>query len=303
MMPPIFPLSLVESAAHRSVLCMKLIRFGEAEKEKPGVQIDGGARLDVSGFGADYDEQFFADVGPHRLATWLKGNATSAPRVADSVRLGPPVCRPSKIICIGLNFRDHAAESKMEPPKEPVIFFKSTTALVGPNDALKIPRGAEKVDWEVELAFVIGKKASYISQEQALDHVAGFVLHNDYSERSFQLERGGQWVKGKSADTFAPLGPFLATPDELPNFGNLGMWLKVNGEFRQRSSTSEMIFAVPFLVSYLSQFMTLLPGDLVSTGTPAGVAMGMKPPQYLKAGDVVELGIDGLGQSKQSVIA
>ena len=282
---------------------MKLIRFGEGEEEKPGVQLESGARLDVSGFGGDYDERFFAGDGLQRLAAWLKENASTAPRVADSVRLGPPICRPSKIICIGLNFRDHASESKMEPPKEPVIFFKSTTALVGPNDELKIPRGAEKVDWEVELAFVIGKKASYISQEQALDHVAGFVLHNDYSERSFQLERGGQWVKGKSADTFAPLGPFLATLDELPNFGNLGMWLKVNGEFRQRSSTSEMIFAVPFLASYLSQFMTLLPGDLVSTGTPAGVAMGMKPPQYLKAGDVVELGIEGLGQSKQSVIA
>ena len=282
---------------------MKLIRFGEAGNEKPGVQLDNGVRLDVSGFGADYDEQFFASGGLQLLGSWLKENASTAPRVVNSVRLGPPVCRPSKIICIGLNFRDHAAESKMEPPKEPVIFFKSTTALVGPNDALKIPRGAEKVDWEVELALVIGKKASYVSQDQALDYVAGFVLHNDYSERSFQLERGGQWVKGKSADTFAPLGPFLATRDELANFGNLGMWLKVNGEFRQRSSTSEMIFGVPFLVSYLSQFMTLLPGDVISTGTPAGVAMGMKPPQYLKAGDVVELGIDGLGDSKQIVVA
>jgi 2-keto-4-pentenoate hydratase/2-oxohepta-3-ene-1,7-dioic acid hydratase in catechol pathway len=281
---------------------MKLIRFGEAGKEKPGVQLESGIRLDVSGFCGDYDEQFFTSGGLQKLRGWLTEHASSAPSVADSVRLGPPDCRPSKIICIGLNFRDHAAESKMEPPKEPVIFFKSTTALAGPNDALKIPRGAEKVDWEVELAFVIEKKASYVSQDQALDYVAGFVLHNDYSERSFQLERGGQWVKGKSADTFAPLGPFLATRDELPNFGNLGMWLKVNGEFRQRSSTSEMIFGVSFLVSYLSQFMTLLPGDVVSTGTPAGVAMGMKPPQYLKAGDVVELGIDGLGQSKQLVI-
>jgi len=281
---------------------MKLIRFGEAGKEKPGVQLENGIRLDVSGFGADYDEQFFASGGLQRLCTWLTEHASSVPRVADSVRLGPPVCRPSKIICIGLNFRDHAAESKMEPPKEPVIFFKSTTALAGPNDALKIPRGAEKVDWEVELAFVIEKKASYVSQDEALDYIAGFALHNDYSERSFQLERGGQWAKGKSADTFAPLGPFLATRDELPNFVNLGMWLKVNGEFRQRSSTSEMIFGVPFLVSYLSQFMTLLPGDVISTGTPAGVAMGMKPPQYLKPGDVVELGIDGLGQSKQLVI-
>ena len=282
---------------------MKLIRFGEAGREKPGLQLDDGARLDVSTFGADYDEQFFTSSSLRYLREWLKNHSSTAPHVADSVRLGPPICRPSKIICIGLNFRDHAAESKMEPPKEPVIFFKSTTALVGPNDALKIPRGAEKVDWEVELALVIGKKASYVSQEQALDYVAGFVLHNDYSERSFQLERGGQWVKGKSADTFAPLGPFLATRDELPNFGSLAMWLKVNGEFRQRSSTAEMIFAVPFLVSYLSQFMTLLPGDVISTGTPAGVAMGRKPPQYLKAGDVVELGIDGLGDSKQVVVA
>jgi 2-keto-4-pentenoate hydratase/2-oxohepta-3-ene-1,7-dioic acid hydratase in catechol pathway len=191
----------------------------------------------------------------------------------------------------------------MEPPKEPVLFFKSTTSLVGPNDTLKIPRHAEKVDWEVELAVVMEKKATYVSEAEALGYVAGFVLHNDYSERAFQLERGGQWVKGKSADTFAPLGPFLATRDELPNFANLPMWLKVNGEFRQRSSTAEMIFGVPFLVSYISQFMTLLPGDVISTGTPAGVGLGMKPPQYLKAGDVVELGIQGLGESRQNVIS
>jgi 2,4-diketo-3-deoxy-L-fuconate hydrolase len=206
-------------------------------------------------------------------------------------------------VCIGLNFRDHAAESKMEPPKEPVVFFKSTTSLVGPNDPLRIPRGAQKVDWEVELAVIIAKKATYVSEGEALDHVAGFALHNDYSERSFQLERGGQWVKGKSADTFAPLGPFLATLDEVPNFDKLAMWLKVNGEIRQRSSTAEMIFGVAFLVSYVSQFMTLLPSDVISTGTPAGVGLGMKPPQYLKAGDIVELGVEGLGESRQSVIA
>jgi 2,4-didehydro-3-deoxy-L-rhamnonate hydrolase len=282
---------------------MKLIRFGEAGLEKPGVLLDDGTRLDISGFGADYDEDFFSSNGLSRLRVWLERHASSAPRVADSVRLGPPIRRPSKIVCIGLNFRDHAAESKMDPPKEPVIFFKSTSSLVGPNDPLKIPRNAQKVDWEVEFAFVMEKAATYLSEDQALDHVAGFVLHNDYSERSFQLERGGQWVKGKSADTFAPLGPFLATRDELPNFGRLGMWLKVNGEFRQRSSTAEMIFGVPFLVSYISQFMTLLPGDVVSTGTPAGVGLGMKPPQYLKPGDVVELGIEGLGESKQTVIA
>jgi len=282
---------------------MKLIRFGKSGAETPGVLLNDGTRLDTSGFAADYDEHFFADAGLDGLREWLKSNSTSAPRVSNSVRLGPPVSRPSKIVCIGLNFRDHAAESKMDPPKEPVIFFKSTTSLVGPNDDLKIPRNAEKVDWEVELAIVIEKKATYISEYEALDHVAGFALHNDYSERSFQLERGGQWVKGKSADTFAPLGPFLATRDELPNFDSLAMWLKVNGEFRQRSSTSEMIFGVPFLVSYVSQFMTLLPGDVISTGTPAGVGLGMKPPQYLKAGDVFELGAEGLGESRQSVIA
>jgi 2-keto-4-pentenoate hydratase/2-oxohepta-3-ene-1,7-dioic acid hydratase in catechol pathway len=282
---------------------MKLIRFGRSGAETPGILLNDGTRLDTSGFAADYDEHFFADAGLDGLREWLKSNSTSAPRVSNSVRLGPPVGRPSKIVCIGLNFRDHAAESKMDPPKEPVIFFKSTTSLVGPNDDLKIPRNAEKVDWEVELAIVIEKKATYVSEYEALDHVAGFALHNDYSERSFQLERGGQWVKGKSADTFAPLGPFLATRDELPNFDSLAMWLKVNGEFRQRSSTSEMIFGVPFLVSYVSQFMTLLPGDVISTGTPAGVGLGMKPPQYLKAGDVVELGAEGLGESKQSVVA
>jgi len=282
---------------------MKLIRFGEAGTEKPGVQLPDGTRLDVSQFGADYDENFFASGGLQSLRAWLSTNQASAPRVPSTVRLGPPVCRPSKIVCIGLNYRDHAAETKAEPPKEPVLFFKSTTSLVGPNDALKIPRNATKVDWEVELAVVIEKKATYISESEALDHVAGFALHNDYSERSFQLERGGQWVKGKSADTFAPLGPFLATRDELPNFANLPMWLKVNGESRQRSSTSEMIFGVPFLVAYVTQFMTLLPGDVISTGTPAGVGLGMKPPQYLKAGDVVELGIAGLGESRQLVTA
>jgi 2,4-diketo-3-deoxy-L-fuconate hydrolase len=282
---------------------MKLIRFGEPGQEKPGVLLSDGVRLDASEFAADYDEDFFASNGLQKLRVWLEMHRSSAPRVANSVRLGPPIRRPSKIVCIGLNFRDHAAESKMEPPKEPVIFFKSTSSLVGPNDPLKIPRNAQKVDWEVELALVMEKPATYISEAQALDHVAGFVLHNDYSERSFQLERGGQWVKGKSADTFAPLGPFLATRDELPGFDRLGMWLRVNGEFRQRSSTAEMIFGVPFLVSYISQFMTLLPGDVVSTGTPAGVGLGMKPPQYLKPRDVVELGIDGLGESRQIVTA
>ena len=282
---------------------MKLIRSGEPGREVPGLLLEDGTRLDVSSFVPDYDEGFFSDGGLSELKAWLKQNLASAPRVAHSIRLGSPICRPSKIVCIGLNFRDHARESKMEIPKEPVIFFKATTSLVGPNDDLIMPKGAQKVDWEVELAVVIGKRGSYIALEDALEYVAGYALHNDYSERVFQLERGGQWVKGKSADTFAPLGPFLATCDEIPDTKNLGMWLKVNGAFRQRSSTSEMIFDVPTLVSYVSQFMTLLPGDIISAGTPAGVGLGMSPPQYLKPGDVVELGIDQLGESRQSVVA
>jgi 2,4-didehydro-3-deoxy-L-rhamnonate hydrolase len=280
---------------------MKLIRFGEPGKEKPGALLSDGNRIDASGLGSDYNEAFFGDSGLQELDSWLQQNASSAPRVASSVRLGPPVCRPSKIVCIGLNYRDHAAETKAEAPKEPVIFFKATTSLVGPNDALVRPLNSTKVDWEVELAVVIGKKASYVSKEKALDHVAGYALHNDYSERNFQLEHGGQWVKGKSADTFAPLGPFLATPDEIPNVGNLKMWLKVNGSLRQNSSTSNMIFDVATLVSYVSQFMTLLPGDVISTGTPAGVGLGMNPQTYLNAGDVVELGIESLGESRQVV--
>ncbi|MGC2195496.1 MAG: fumarylacetoacetate hydrolase family protein [Terriglobales bacterium] len=282
---------------------MKLVRFGEPGREKPGVILEDSTRRDVSGFTRDYDETFFADDGLSRLKLWLKDNAASAPRVAQSVRLGPPIFRPSKIVCIGLNFHDHAKESNMEIPKEPVIFFKATTSLVGPNDDLVIPKDGSKVDWEVELAVVIGKRAGYIEREEAFNFVAGYVLHNDYSERAFQLERGGQWVKGKSADTFAPLGPFLATRDEIPDTGDLAMWLKVNGIFRQRSSTREMIFDLPTLVSYVSQFMTLLPGDVISTGTPAGVGLGMRPPQYLNAGDVVELGIDKLGESRQTVAA
>jgi len=282
---------------------MKLIRFGEKGLEKPGVFLKNGSRIDASALGCDYNEEFFAGGGLKKLESWLSGNADSAPRVAPSVRLGSAVCRPSKIICIGLNYRDHAAETKAEPPKEPVLFFKATTSLSGPNDPLMMPKNATKVDWEVELAVVIAKRALYVPKEKALDYVAGYALHNDYSERNFQLEHGGQWVKGKSADTFAPLGPFLATPEEVPNVGNLPMWLKVNGQFRQKSSTSNMIFDVATLVSYVSQFMTLLPGDVISTGTPAGVGLGMNPPVYLQAGDVVDLGIDGLGESRQHVIA
>ncbi len=216
--------------------------------------------------------------------------------------MGSVVARPSKIVCIGLNYIDHARETNAEVPKEPVIFLKATTALCGPNDDLLIPRGSQKTDWEVELAVVIGRKTKHVTEGEALNHVAGFVLHNDYSEREFQLEHGGQWVKGKSCDTFAPLGPFLATPDEVPDFQNLNMWLTVNGKVMQKSSSSNMIYKIPFLISYLSRFMTLLPGDVISTGTPAGVGLGMKPPVYLKPGDVVELGIDKLGQSRQVAV-
>jgi 2,4-didehydro-3-deoxy-L-rhamnonate hydrolase len=280
---------------------MKLIRLGDPGKEKPGILLGDGSRIDVSGAFSEYDETFFEKGGLNSLRSWLQSNAKAAPKVASSIRLGPPVARPSKIVCIGLNFRDHAAETKAEPPREPVLFFKATTALAGPNDALIIPKNATKVDWEVELAIVIGKRALYVPKDRALDYVAGYVLHNDYSERGFQLERSGQWVKGKSADTFAPLGPYLATPDEISDPQNLRMWLKVNGEMRQNGATSNMIFDVATLVSYVSEFMTLLPGDVISTGTPAGVGLGMKPPTYLKAGDVVELGIEGLGESRQEV--
>lgn len=280
---------------------MKLIRFGTLGQEKPGLLLNDGTRIDASGLGSDYNEAFFAGDGLDQLHDWLDKNTASAPRVPASERLGPPVCRPSKIVCIGLNYRDHAAETGAKIPTEPVIFFKSTTSLVGPNDDLVIPKNATKVDWEVEFAIVIGKRALYVPKESALDHIAGYALHNDYSERSFQLERGGQWVKGKSSDTFAPLGPFVATKDELRSVGDLKMWLKVNGELRQNSSTANMIFDAATLVSYVSEFMTLLPGDVISTGTPAGVGLGMNPPQYLKAGDVVELGIEELGESRQRV--
>lgn len=280
---------------------MKLIRFGQPGVERPGVQLSDGTRIDVSAFGAEYDERFFGIGGIEALREWLAHQDASCPRVDPAVRLGPPLVRPGKIICIGLNYRDHAAESGMELPKEPVLFFKSTTALCGPNDPLIIPRGATKVDWEVELAVVIGRTARYVERVHAMEHVAGYVLHNDYSERAFQLERGGQWVKGKSCDTFAPLGPFIATPHDIPDPMALGMWLRVNGETKQKGTTANMVFDVAFLVSYISQFMTLLPGDVISTGTPAGVGLGFKPPIYLKAGDIVELGIDGLGSSRQEV--
>ncbi|GAB4192331.1 MAG: fumarylacetoacetate hydrolase family protein [Thermoflexibacter sp.] len=278
---------------------MKLFRFGEVGKEKPGVLMPDGLKIDVSGFGEDYSEEFFTNQGINRLKDWLQANFAKCPIVSAEARFGVPLYKPSKIICIGLNYRKHALETNAKIPTEPIIFFKSTTALCGANDDLIIPKNSEKTDWEVELAVVIGKKASYVSESEAMDYVLGYALHNDYSERAFQIERGGQWVKGKSCDTFAPLGPFIATKDEIPNPNNLSLWLKVNGKMVQNSNTSDMIFYVPFLVSYISQFMTLLPGDIISTGTPEGVGLGMNPPTYLKAGDIVELGIEGLGTSRQ----
>lgn len=282
---------------------MKLIRFGAVGMEKPGVQLENGTRIDVSAFGRDFNEDFFGTDGLEQLAAWLKDNEASCPVVGQEVRLGAPLVRPSKIVCVGLNYAKHAAESGMAIPKEPVLFFKATSAMVGPNDDLIIPKGSVKTDWEVELAVVIGKKASYVSEEEALDHVAGYVLHNDYSEREFQIEREGQWVKGKSCDTFAPVGPFIATKDEIKDPNNLHLWLKLNGETVQDSSTSDFIFNIEKVVSYISQFMTLLPGDIISTGTPFGVGLGFHPPRYLKPGDVVELGIEGLGSSMQTAKA
>jgi 2,4-didehydro-3-deoxy-L-rhamnonate hydrolase len=283
---------------------MKLIRFGKAGQEKPGLELSNGKRIDTSAFGEDYTEQFLANDGIARLKAWLQQNEANCPEVAASERLGPPLGRPSKIVCIGLNYSDHAKESNMALPTEPVVFFKSTTAIVGPNDQLVIPKNSTKTDWEVELAVVIGKKVSYVEESDANNYIAGYMLHNDYSERAFQLERNGQWVKGKSCDTFAPIGPWLVTPDEIADIGNVRLWLTVNGKMMQDGNSSNLVFKIPFLISYLSQFMTLLPGDIISTGTPAGVGLGQKPePIYLKPGDVVELGIDGLGSSKQVAVA
>jgi 2,4-didehydro-3-deoxy-L-rhamnonate hydrolase len=278
---------------------MKLIRFGEQHYEKPGIVLND-KRYDVSAHFEDYNENFFIKNG----LTLLKSiDINTLPEVAQTERLGCPIARPSKIICIGLNYSDHAKESNMEIPNEPVIFMKATTAIVGPNDAIVIPKGSEKTDWEVELAIVIGKKASYINKEVALDYIAGYCLHNDVSERAYQLERGGTWDKGKGCDSFAPLGPWLVTTDEIKDPHQLNLWLTVNGQTMQQGNTQNLIFDIPTIISYVSQFMTLLPGDIISTGTPAGVGLGFNPAIYLKPGDVVELGIDGLGAAKQTCIA
>ena len=281
---------------------MRLIRFGPVGDERPGILDARGARRDAAAFGEDWSEAFFGNGGMHRLATWIDEFRDTLPVVPESARWAPCVARPSKIICIGLNYRDHARETGAAIPAKPILFAKATSSLVGPFDNLVMPPGSTKTDWEVELAVVIGQRALLVAESDAMNHVAGYALHNDYSERAFQLERGGQWFKGKSWDTFAPLGPWLASVDEVPDPHHLHLTLDVNGKRMQDSNTDQLIFNVPQLVSYVSQFMTLLPGDVISTGTPAGVALGMKTPRYLAHGDVVELAIDGLGSSRQQVV-
>ena len=279
---------------------MKLVRFGEAGAEKPGIVDRDGAIRDLSGVVADIGG---AAISPEELARLAALDTGSLPLAPEGARLGPCVANTGKFICIGLNYADHAAESGMEVPPEPVMFMKATSAICGPNDPIIIPRGSEKTDWEVELAVIIGKRAKYVSEENALDHVAGYAVTNDVSERAFQIERAGQWTKGKSCDNYGQIGPWLVTRDEVADPQNLGMWLTVNGETKQDGSTRTMVYGVAHLVSYLSRFMSLHPGDVISTGTPPGVGMGQKPPRYLKPGDVVELGIEGLGSQRQDVIA
>jgi len=283
---------------------MKLFRFEKSGSVGLGMVDLQRKNIDISASGMDLTEGFFEANGIEKLAAWISEHGNSCSEIAGEINYLSCVGRPSKIICVGLNYAKHARESGMDVPKEPVLFFKSTSALVGPNHPVIIPKGSLKTDWEVELAVVIGKKASYVNEEDAMEYIAGYCLHNDYSERAFQLERGGQWVKGKSCDSFAPMGPYLVTSDEVADPHHLHLWLDVNGKRMQDSSTSDLIFNIPHLVSYISQFMTLLPGDIISTGTPEGVGLGQKPePWYLKAGDKIHLGIEGLGEQHQIAIA
>lgn len=283
---------------------MKIFRFEKSGTVGLGMVDQHGKNIDISASGMDLTEHFFESNGLEQLAAWISANGESCSEIDGEINYLSCVGRPSKIICVGLNYAKHARESGMDVPKEPVLFFKSTSALVGPNHPVIIPKGSLKTDWEVELAVVIGKKASYVNEEDAMEYIAGYCLHNDYSERAFQLERGGQWVKGKSCDSFAPMGPYLVTRDEVADPHQLHLWLDVNGKRMQDSNTSDLIFNIPHLVSYISQFMTLLPGDVISTGTPEGVGLGQKPePWYLKAGDTIHLGIEGLGEQHQIAIA
>lgn len=278
---------------------MKLLRWGAAGAEKPGLLADDGTIRDLSGEIGDINGAALSDAEIFRLG---KVETAKLPVVDPSVRLGPPIAGVGKLIAVGLNYADHAAEAGMDVPPEPVIFMKATSAICGPNDAVEFPRGASKLDWEVELAVVIGTRAKYVSEAEALGHVAGYTICNDVSERAFQAERSGQWVKGKSHDTFAPLGPWLVTREEVAEPQELALWLDVDGKPMQRGTTATMVFGVAHLVSYLSGFMTLEPGDVITTGTPPGVGLGMKPPRFLMPGEVMTLGIEGLGQQRQVVV-
>ena len=275
---------------------MKLLRYGEAGREQPGVLDSAGRIRDLSGHVPDIAG---SALSPDSLATLASIDPESLPLVQGNPRLGPCVAGTGKFICIGLNYSDHAAETNATVPPEPIIFMKASSAIVGPDDDIVIPRGSLKTDWEVELGVVIGRKTKYVTQAEALDYVAGYCVVNDVSERAFQTERHGQWTKGKSCDTFGPIGPWLVTKDEVPDPQNLPMWLTLNGETMQNGSTRTMVYGVAYLVAYLSQFMSLLPGDIISTGTPPGVGLGMKPPRFLKPGEVIELGIEGLGKQRQ----
>lgn len=282
---------------------MKLIRFGEEGREEPGVLLPDGRRIDASGEFNDYDEGFFAMGGIESLAEWVVQGCPSGMEVDPLVRLGPPVERPSKLVCIGKNYLEHAKELGEGIPTEPALFMKASSAWSGPSDDVIIPRGSTKLDYEVELAVVIGRTASYLDERESMDYIAGYSTFCDFSERAFQKEMGGQWTKGKSADSFAPMGPWMVTADEIDDPQKLRLWCKVNGELRQNSWTGDMSFSVRQLISYVSRFMTLLPGDVIATGTPSGCAMGMSPPKYLQAGDFVECGVEGLGELGQRVVA
>jgi 2,4-diketo-3-deoxy-L-fuconate hydrolase len=279
---------------------MKLLRCGPAGQERPGLLDDTGKIRDLTAVLPDING---ATIAPPSLAKLAAIDPATLPIIHGEPRIGPCVGQVSKFICVGLNYSDHAAETGSPIPTEPILFHKATSCIIGPNDDVMLPKDSVKTDWEVELGIVIGSKASYVEESAALEYVAGFCVVNDVSEREFQIERQGQWTKGKGCDTFGPIGPWLVTPDEVPNLSNLAMFCDVNGERRQSGSTRTMIFNVPFLVSYISRFMTLLPGDVISTGTPPGVGLGMKPPQYLKAGDEMRLGIEGLGEQRQKVVA
>lgn len=282
---------------------MKLIRFGDEGREVPGILLADGRRIDASGEFQDYDEGFFAMGGVEALTEWVADGCPGGAEVDTLVRLGPPIARPSKIVCIGKNYLEHAKELGEGIPTEPALFMKATSAWSGPTDDVIIPRGSSKLDYEVELAVIIGRTASYVDEAESMDYVAGYSTFCDFSERTFQKEMGGQWTKGKSADSFAPMGPWLVTPDEISDPQKLRLWCKVNTELRQNSWTGDMSFSVRQLISYVSRFMTLLPGDVVATGTPSGCAMGMSPPRYLQAGDFVECGVEGLGELSQRVVA